>query len=45
MPENVLNSWLFKLNFHAAPASYPGRDLTIGQPTIKLPAMVQLCTI
>ena len=26
VPENVLNSWLFKLNFHAAPASYPGRD-------------------
>ena len=26
VPENVLHSWLFKLNFHAAPASYPGRD-------------------
>lgn len=26
VPKDVLDSWSFKLNFHAAPASYPGRD-------------------
>lgn len=26
VPKNVLDRWSLKLNFHAAPASYPGRD-------------------
>jgi len=26
VPENILKEWRFKLNFHGAPAFYPGRD-------------------